>query len=149
MFNSLSQNLSGVVERLTMGTERIDTSLGTAVILLLSSFVTGFLGIGLLAMYEGSVAYYHTSIFYPALYVGALNLSACAFCVVGGVALSKRKFFPLTLAGVFLLLASGIVAPIAWSLGGYVWLNGLFIGAFQLGASLIALVSLVARKTKK
>jgi uncharacterized membrane protein len=132
-----------------MGTERIGTSRGIVVILLLSSFVTGFLRMGLLAIYEGSVAYYHVAIFYPALYVGALNLSACAFCLMGGVALSKRRFFPLTLAGVFLLLASGIAAPIAWSLGGYVWLNGLFLGAFQLGASLMALVSLVAQKTKK
>jgi uncharacterized membrane protein len=120
------------------------------VLLFLSSAVTGFLGAGLLQMYGASVAYYHVSIFYPALYVGVLNLSACALCVVGGLALSKRRFFPLTLTGVLLLLASGIGAPVAWSLGGYVWLNGLLLGAFQIVVSLIVLVSLVvARRVKK
>jgi hypothetical protein len=132
-----------------MDAERIADSRGVAVILLLFSVVTGFLGMGLLAMYEGSVAYYHVSVFYPALYVGVLNLFACGLCVVGGVALLKRRFFPLTLVAVFLLLASGIAAPIAWSLGGYIWFNGLFVGAFQIVVSLIVLVSLVVRKAKK
>jgi uncharacterized membrane protein len=137
------------VERLTLESERIAVSRGVAVILLLSSFVTGFLGMALLLMYEGSVTYYHVPVSYPALYVGVFNLSACAVCVVGGVALLKRSFFPLTLAAVFLLLVSGIAAPIAWSLDGYIWLNGLFLGAFQIVVSLIALVFLVARKAKK
>ena len=128
--------------------ERTTDSQGIAAILLLSSFVTGLLGIGLLASYAASAAYYHVSVFYSALYVGALNLSSCVFCLVGGVALLKRRRFPLTLAGVFLLLASGIAAPIAWNSGGYIWLNGLFLGAFQIGVSLTALFSL-ARKAKK
>ena len=78
-------------------------------------------------MYKGFVAYYHVPTFYPALYVSAFNLSASALCVVGGVALLKRRFFPLTLAAIFLLLASGIAAPIAWSLDGYIWLNACFL----------------------
>jgi hypothetical protein len=61
----------------------------------------------------------------------------------------EEKIFPLTLAAIFLLLASGLAAPIAWSLDGYIWLNGLFLGAFQIGVSVIALVFLVARKAKK
>ena len=132
---------------MTMEAER--TPRGVAVILLLSSLVTGFLGMALLLMYEGSVAYYHVPTFYPALYVSVFNLSASALCVVGGLALLKKRFFPLTLAAIFLLLASGIAAPIAWSLDGYIWLNGLFLGAFQIGVSVIALVFLVARKAKK
>jgi hypothetical protein len=81
--------------------------------------------------------------------MGALNLSACVFCLLDGVVLLKRRLFPLTLAGVLLLLTSGIAAPIAWNLGGYIWLNGLLLGAFQIGVSLTALVSLIARKVKK
>jgi uncharacterized membrane protein len=124
------------------------TSRGVAVILLLSSLITCFLGLALLLMYEGSVAYYHVPTFHPALYVSAFNLSASALCVVGGVALLKRRFFPLTLAAIFLLLASGIAAPIAWSLDGYIWLNGLFLGVFQIGVSITALIFLAARKAK-
>jgi hypothetical protein len=129
--------------------ERTADSRGVAAILLLSSFVTGFLGMGLLASYAASVAYYQVAVFYPAFYIGVLNLSACTLCVMGGVALLKRRFFPLTLASIFLLLASGIAAPIAWNLGGYIWLNGLFLGAFHIVVSLMALVSLIARKARK
>jgi hypothetical protein len=135
------------VERLIIEPERV--SRGVAVVLLFSSVLTGFMGMGLLVSYEASAAYYHGPVFYPALYVGVLNLFACALCVAGGAALLKRRFLPLTLASVFLLLASGIAAPIAWSLGGYIWLNGLFFGGAQIGVSLIALFFLIALKVKK
>lgn len=87
-----------------MDAERIAISRGVAVILLLSSVVTVFLGMALLLMYEGSVADYHAWVFYPALYVGVLDLFACALCFVGGVALSKRRFFPLTFGYRFLVV---------------------------------------------
>jgi hypothetical protein len=48
--------------------ERTADSQGIAAILLLSSFVIGLTGIGLLASYAASAAYYHVSVFYPALY---------------------------------------------------------------------------------
>ena len=99
-------------------------------------------------MYKGTVEYYNVAVFYPALYIGILNLCACAFSVVGGIALSKRRYFPLTLTSIFLLLASGIAAPIAWGLYGYIWFNGLLLGAFQIVVSLIVLVSLVVRRVK-
>ena len=118
------------------------------ILLLLSSVVTGFWGFILFGMYEGTVEYYNVAVFYPAIYVGILNLSAVAFCVAGGVALLKRKYIPLSLVGVFLLLASGIASPIAWAMHGYIWSNGLIVGAPHIAISVCVLVLMVISKGK-
>ena len=132
------------MEKLAAKEERIVVSKGVATVLLLTSAVIGIMGLGLLASYEASVSYYHAAAFYPALYVGALNISACALCFGAGVASLKRRFFPLTVASAVFLLASGIAAFIA--LG---WVYGLLFGALQIGVSIAVLDSLVSVKARK
>ena len=121
--------------------EKIVVSKGVAAILLLTSAVTGIMGLGLLTIYEASVSYYHPSAVYAALYVGALNFCVCAVCFAAGVASLKRRLFPLTAASPILLLASGIAAFIA--LG---WLYGLLFGALQIIVSIFVLAALVRLK---
>ena len=90
------------------------------------------------------MTYYQGAVYYPpALYVGILNAVACALCFAGGVAALKRKLFPLTVASVVFLLASGTSAPVVLGLG------GLIIGAFQMEVSIMVLVSLIYRKVKR
>ena len=138
-----------VVAWLAAEEEKTVVSRSIGVVLLLSSAVTGVMAFGLLGMYQASVAYYHVAVAYPALYVGILNAVACALCFAGGAAALKRKLFPLTVAGVVFLLASGVAAPVAWGLDNYVWLNGLFVGVFQMAVSLMVLASLIYRKAKR
>jgi hypothetical protein len=92
--------------------------------MVISSIVTGFLGIILLFMYQGTIEYYHVAVFYPATYLGILNLITCALSVVGAMALLKRRYFQLSLISILLLFASGFAAPIAWNLQGYILYNG-------------------------
>jgi hypothetical protein len=132
------------VERLAAEAEKIAVSRGAALVLLLSSAVTGIMGMALLMLYNMSLASSRSSVLYPALYVGVLDFFVCALCFAGGVASLKRKVFPLTVASTFLLLASGIAALIA--LG---WLYGLLFGAPQLVVSIAVLASLVALKARK
>ena len=132
------------MERLSVEDESIVVSRSVAVVLLLSSAVTGIMGMALLTLYNTSLVSSRAWVLYPAFYVGVLDFFVCALCFVGGVASLKRRLFPLTMTSVFLLLASGITAFIT---GG--WLFGLLFGAVQIVVSGIVLVSLVALKEKK
>jgi hypothetical protein len=87
---------------------------GVAAVLLLSSAVMAFIGMALIMWYNVSLSP-RSTVFYPALYLAVFDFFVCALCFVGGVAALKRRFFPLTLASVFLLLASGIATFIAGS----------------------------------
>jgi hypothetical protein len=129
--------------------EKIVVSQGLALVVLLASVATGVIGVALLPLYNGSFASYLTPVFYSALYIAVLDFFACALCFMGGVALLKKRFFPLTLASIIFLLGSGIATPIAWSLDGHSWLNGLLFGTFQIVISIIAIAFLVKLKTKK
>jgi peptidoglycan/LPS O-acetylase OafA/YrhL len=131
------------VERLAAETENTVVSRGVAVVLLLSSAVIAFIGMALMMWYNGSLSP-RSTVFYPALYLPVFDFSVCALCFVGGVAALKRRFFPLTLAIFFLLLASGIATFIAGS-----WLFGLLFGLLSIVVSVAVLASLVALKAKK
>ena len=128
--------------------QRIIVSRGLTLVLLLSSAAIGILGIALILLFNVSLES-HGPIFYSALNVAIADFFACALCFTGGLALLKKRFFPLTLASIIFLLGSGIATPIAWILDGHPWLNGLLFGTFQIVVSIIALAFLVKLKTKK
>ena len=132
--------------RLSVEDEKIVVSRGVALVLLLSSAITGIMGMALLALYNMSLTSYRLGVLYPALYIGVLDFFVCAICFVGGVASLKRRFFPLTLTSVFLLLASGVATFIAWH---SYWFNGVLFGAPQIVVSIAILASLAALKEKK
>lgn len=134
---------------LSVEDERIIVSRSLTLILLLSSVATGVLGVALLLLFNTSLDSLIMPIYYPALYIAIVDFFACALCLMGGVALLKKRFFPLTLASIIFLLGSGVATPTAWILYGYSWLNGLLLGMFQLVVSIIAFTFLFKLKTKK
>jgi len=128
---------------------RIIVSRGLTLVLLLASVATGVLGVALLLLFNTSLDSLTMPIYYSALYIAIVDFFACALCLMGGVVLLKKRFFPLTIASIIFLLGSGIATPTTWIIYGYSWLNGLLLGMFQLVVSIIALVFLFKLKTKK
>lgn len=134
------------MERLFVEDKKTVVTRRVAVVLLFSSAITGMMGMALLTLYNMSATSYSSGILYPALYVGVLDFIVCALCFAGGAAALKRRLFPLTVASVFLLLASGVAAFIAWN---SYWFNGVIFGAPQIVVSIAMLTSLATLKAKK
>lgn len=131
------------MERLVAEDENIVVSRGVAAVLLLTSAVMAFIGLTLLMFYNASLSP-RSRVFYPALYLGVFDFVVCILCFAGGVASLKRRFFPLTLASVVLLLVSGIAAFIAGS-----WFYGALFGLIPIVVSVAVLAVLVKLKMKK
>jgi hypothetical protein len=116
------------------------------ILTVLSSLIMVYYGLGFLSAYIGSINYYHTRIFEPALYIGIWNCFAFPFTLTGGIFLLRKKYFRFSIFGLLVALVSGFVPTITFAVIHGYESNGLSLGAPLLFLSLFSLTLLAISK---
>jgi hypothetical protein len=108
--------------------------IAAGILIIVAACISAIVGIIGMIAFIGSISYSSFAIpsysapYYQLLFVGIFGILALAFGLTAGMFSLKRKYFALSIIGMYLVFVSGVVTMIAFALMDSSWVFGLPLG---------------------
>jgi hypothetical protein len=109
-----------------------------------TSAIVGIIGmiafIGSISYSSFAIAYAYSAPYYQLLLVGIFGILGLAFGLTAGIFSLKRKYFALSIVGMYFVFVSGVLTMIAFALMDSSWIVGLPLGLPVVILSILSVI---------